>query len=103
MRSSFSDLRRSGLVALAVGMTFSSAQAFEVSAAEERACEPDAFRLCSSAIPDVDRVAACMEANETSLAPQCKALFHERSSERKGLTSMHKHVVRRILSDYAGD
>jgi hypothetical protein len=27
MRSSFSDLRRSGLVALAVGMTFSSAQA----------------------------------------------------------------------------
>ena len=42
---------------------------------EQAACQPDAFRLCSSEIPDVDRVTACMVAKKSQLSPQCRAFF----------------------------
>ena len=42
---------------------------------EQAACQPDAFRLCSSEIPDVDRVTACMVAKKSQLSPQCRAHF----------------------------
>jgi hypothetical protein len=42
---------------------------------EQQACMPDAFRLCNSEIPDVDRVTVCMIRNKALLSPQCKAFF----------------------------
>ena len=42
---------------------------------EQAACQPDAFRLCGSEIPDVDRVTACMIARKSQLSPQCRAFF----------------------------
>src|ERR1700759_2903786 len=42
---------------------------------EQAACQPDAFRLCGSEIPDVDRVTACMVAKKAQLSPQCRAFF----------------------------
>jgi hypothetical protein len=42
---------------------------------QQQACTPDAFRLCNSEIPDVDRVTACMIRNKAQLSPQCKAFF----------------------------
>ena len=42
---------------------------------EQQACSPDAFRLCSSEIPDVDRVTACMIRNKSQLSPGCRAFF----------------------------
>jgi hypothetical protein len=39
---------------------------------EQQACQPDAFRLCGSEIPDVDRVTACMVAKKAQLSPQCR-------------------------------
>lgn len=42
---------------------------------EQQACQPDAFRLCSSEIPDIDRVTACMVAKKSQLSPQCRAFF----------------------------
>ena len=36
---------------------------------QEQACTSDAFRLCSSEIPDVDRVTACMVAKKSQLSP----------------------------------
>jgi len=42
---------------------------------EQAACQPDAFRLCSSEIPDIDRVTACMVAKKSQLSPQCRAFF----------------------------
>jgi hypothetical protein len=44
--------------------------------AEQRAaCMPDAFRLCSSAIPDRDKIIACMVENKSQLSPACRAMF----------------------------
>ncbi len=42
---------------------------------QEQACTGDAFRLCSSEIPDVARVTACMEAKKSQLSPACRAQF----------------------------
>jgi hypothetical protein len=42
---------------------------------QEQACTGDAFRLCSSEIPNVDRVTACMIAKKSQLSPPCRAQF----------------------------
>jgi hypothetical protein len=42
---------------------------------EQAACSGDAFRLCGSEIPDVDRVTACMVAKKSQLSPGCRAYF----------------------------
>jgi hypothetical protein len=44
---------------------------------EEQACSGDAFRLCSSEIPDVDRVTVCMVRNKSQLSPGCRVFFRE--------------------------
>ena len=38
-------------------------------------CTGDAMRLCSSEIPDVDRVTACMVQKRAQLSDGCKAVF----------------------------
>ena len=42
---------------------------------EQAACSGDAFRLCSSEIPDVDRVTACMVRRKSELSPGCRVYF----------------------------
>ena len=39
------------------------------------ACTPDAFRLCSSEIPNIDGITACMRKQKSSLSAACKAVF----------------------------
>jgi hypothetical protein len=59
--------------ALAVSMWSSAGQAYTPE--QEQACTGDAFRLCSSDIPDVARVTACMARNKSQLSPACRAQF----------------------------
>jgi hypothetical protein len=59
-----------GLAALLV-----SSEGRAYTAEQQQACSPDAFRLCSSEIPDVDRITACMIRNRAQLSPQCRAFF----------------------------
>lgn len=42
---------------------------------QQQLCTPDAFRLCGPAIPDVDRVTACMIQNRALLSPGCAQFF----------------------------
>jgi hypothetical protein len=64
-------------VAAVAGALISSTSAgFAQGTAEQRAaCTGDAFRLCSSHIPNVSAVTACMKTNFTKLSPGCKAVF----------------------------
>jgi hypothetical protein len=59
--------------ALSVSMWPAAGQAYTPE--EEQACSGDAFRLCSSEIPDVDRVTVCMVRNKSQLSPGCRAFF----------------------------
>jgi hypothetical protein len=57
----------------ALGMLTSVSQAYTQE--QEAMCSGDAMRLCSSEIPDVARVTACMIRQRTSLSDGCKAVF----------------------------
>jgi hypothetical protein len=60
-----------------------STASFALGTADERAaCTPDVFRLCSSEIPNVDRIIACMKAKKTSLSPACKLVFDKKAPQQ---------------------
>jgi hypothetical protein len=42
---------------------------------QQQACQPDAMRLCSEFVPDVEQITACMTKKKAQLSPQCKAVF----------------------------
>ena len=44
--------------------------------ADVDACAPDAMRLCSEAMPDESRVAACLVRNKQQLSVACTAVFN---------------------------
>jgi len=48
---------------------------------QQAACSDDAFRLCSSEIPDVDRVTACMVRKQDQLSPGCRVYFKSSQAE----------------------
>jgi hypothetical protein len=59
--------------ALLISMLPTAGRAY--TADRQQACTGDAFRLCSSEIPDVDRVTVCMIRNKAQLTPGCRAFF----------------------------
>lgn len=61
---------------IATGFAFALGTAANAYTAEQQQmCTGDAMRLCSSEIPDVDRVTACMVQKRTQLSDGCKAVF----------------------------
>jgi len=76
--------RHAWLVALAV--TLGPTAAFALGSDSQRAaCTPDVFRLCSSEIPNVDRIVACLKKEKPNLSDGCKAVFNnvgEKSATR---------------------
>jgi hypothetical protein len=63
------------LLAAVLGVSISPAAGQTYTPEQEQACTGDAFRLCSSEIPDVGRVTACMVAKKSQLSPPCRAQF----------------------------
>jgi hypothetical protein len=62
---------------LALALVSYSTSSFALGTSEEReACTPDVFRLCSSEIPNVDKIISCMKAKKSQLSPKCKAVFN---------------------------
>lgn len=55
-------------------------QTDDASPEERAACTSDAFRLCSSAIPSVDRVVACLKSEKQKLSPLCRAAVQRGAS-----------------------
>lgn len=50
----------------------------EGTAAQRKACKPDAMRLCNGPPPQYADTRACMEANMAKLSPKCRAVFEGR-------------------------
>jgi hypothetical protein len=55
------------------GMLTTASQAYTLE--QQEMCSGDAMRLCSSEIPNVARITACMERQRDSLSEGCKAIF----------------------------
>jgi hypothetical protein len=47
---------------------------------QQMACTPDVFRLCGAAIPDENRIVACLQANTPQLSAPCRAVFESSDS-----------------------
>jgi hypothetical protein len=63
---------------------------------QEQACTGDAFRLCSSEIPDVPRVTACMVRRQAELSPGCRIYFRpERAPEHIAAKPQTSHKPRK--------
>ena len=73
------------LAALSVAALPSTGHAYTPE--EQAACQPDAFRLCGSEIPDIDRVKACMVAKRAQLSPECKRYFRPDPPEPAAMTA----------------
>jgi hypothetical protein len=78
MTASFTrTIRQAGLV-LAFAVSFSalsSSSSFAFSAEAQQMCTGDAFRLCSSEIPNVSRITACMIKQRASLSSGCRIVL----------------------------
>lgn len=62
----------------------SSMPALAYTAADAKACMPDAFRLCAKAIPSQTRVAACLEAKQAQLSASCAEALTRFTRQMRG-------------------
>lgn len=64
------------LIAIAITLP-SSASVAQGTRAQRIACAGDVWRLCSSAIPNVGRIVACLKRERARLSPGCQAVFND--------------------------
>jgi hypothetical protein len=53
----------------------SSTSSFAVSAEAQQMCTSDAFRLCSSEIPNIPKITACMIKHRADLSTGCRTVM----------------------------
>ena len=78
MTASFTrTIRQTGAVlAFAASLSVLSSQpSFAFSAEAQQMCTGDAFRLCSSDIPNIPAITACMFKHRTELSSGCRAVM----------------------------
>jgi hypothetical protein len=58
---------------------------------QRAACAPDAFRLCSSLIPDAAKVESCLRQKQAELSNACNAIFARKAfAQRPAESSKNK-------------
>lgn len=77
MTATFTKSFRKAVLALAIASfgALTSTQALAYSAEAQQQCTGDAFRLCSSEIPNIPKITACMFKNRAALSPGCRAVM----------------------------
>jgi len=78
MTASFTRTLRQAGLALAVAASFSalsSTSGFAFSAEAQQMCTSDAFRLCSSEIPNIPKITACMIKHRADLSAGCRTVM----------------------------
>jgi hypothetical protein len=72
MTTRTTTLRKIGFViAFAVSVLSMSTASHAYTAEEQRLCMSDAFKFCSSEIPNIEKVTACLQKNKAQLSPGC--------------------------------
>ena len=83
----FSTARKVGL-ALTLTASFaaaSSTASFAFSSEAQQQCTGDAFRLCSSEIPNIPKITACMIKHRADLSVGCRGVMdRELASQKSG-------------------
>jgi hypothetical protein len=80
-------------------VAFISAPALAQSQDEQQACMNDAFTVCGDAIPDRDRVAACLAQNINRISAPCRTVMLRYSSPASAQTPATARRERRERYD----
>lgn len=87
MTASFADkLRQTGLL-LGFALSLSaltSTQSFAFSEEARQQCTGDAFKLCSSDIPNIPAITACMMKHRADLSPGCRTVMDRDLAASRG-------------------
>lgn len=67
--------RGSLVIAVTLGSMMLATASQAYTSQQQQLCTGDALRLCSSEIPDVDRITACMARHRAALSEGCRAVF----------------------------
>jgi hypothetical protein len=104
----FTHFQLGAVLATSFIFAMSPRAGYGYTADEQQACTGDAFRLCSSDIPDVDRVTACMIRNKSQLSPACRVFFRYgpeseaaagKPADIKPVAARKSHLKSRAKSD----
>jgi hypothetical protein len=90
MTASFTKtIRQAGLMlAFAVSVSaLSSTSSFAFSAEAQEMCTGDAFRLCSSEIPNIPRITACMVKQRANLSAGCRSVMDREQAQSSKLAT----------------
>jgi hypothetical protein len=68
-----------------IGITTSPCLAFSWEA--QQMCSGDAMRLCSSEIPNISRITACMHQHRAKLSAGCRAVMDREAAAARKATS----------------
>jgi hypothetical protein len=90
-----------GGVTLAVALWAWPMAGFSYTMEQQQACMGDAFRLCGSEIPDVERVTMCMVRRQAELSPGCRVHFRApepvaSARSRSVSRAAHAHHMRKV-------
>jgi hypothetical protein len=83
----FSNTVRKVSLALVLAASFSavaSTSSFAFSAEAQQMCTGDAFRLCSSEIPNISKITACMMKQRANLSSGCRAVMDRDLAAQSG-------------------
>jgi len=73
------------VVAFAVSLSaLSSTSSFAYTAEQQQMCTGDAFRLCSSEIPNIPAITACMKKNRANLSTGCRTVMDKEAAAQAG-------------------
>ncbi len=73
------------VVAFAVSLSaLSSTSSFAYTAEQQQMCTGDAFRLCSSEIPNIPAITACMKKNRANLSIGCRTVMDKEAAAQAG-------------------
>jgi hypothetical protein len=88
MTTLFTTTARKITLALAFAASFSavsSTASFAFSSEAQQQCTGDAFRLCSSEIPNIPKITACMMKHRADLSVGCRGVMdRELASQKPG-------------------
>ena len=72
-------------LAFAASLTaVSSTASFAFSSEAQQQCTGDAFRLCSSEIPNIPKITACMIKHKSDLSAGCRTVMDKELTQKTG-------------------
>jgi hypothetical protein len=64
-------------------LAFSPSSGFAFTVEAQQMCTGDALRLCSSEIPNIPRITACMVRHRSDVSPGCRAVMEREAAQRR--------------------